>query len=81
MLPPLARVLSITDWRASGQGLAAAQYFNPAERRNGSWSCENLSARGAHRNITRKLRLTESNHAVRVQLDDVLENCILGLCT
>jgi hypothetical protein len=30
---PLGQSGSIADWQASGQGLAATQYFNPHERR------------------------------------------------
>jgi hypothetical protein len=54
----------------------AKQQNRWAKGSNGSWLCKNVSARGAHRKITRKLRLMESNHAVRAQLDDVFENCI-----
>src|SRR5207249_1875519 len=42
----------------------------------GSWLCENSSARRARRNISKKLRIMESNDAARAMFDVLLENCI-----
>src|SRR6516164_7452880 len=42
----------------------------------GSWLCENSSARRARRNISKKLRTTESNRAARTMFDTLSENCI-----
>ena len=42
----------------------------------GSWPCENSGTRRARRNISKKLRISESNHAARMRPDAVLENCI-----
>jgi hypothetical protein len=50
--------------------------FGWAEDRNGSWLCENSSARRARRNISKKLRTMESNRAPRTMFDTLLENCI-----
>ena len=44
--------------------------------RDGSWLCENSSARRARRNISKKLRTMESNRAARTMFDTLLENCI-----
>jgi hypothetical protein len=43
---------------------------------HGSWLCENSSARRAGRNISKKLRIMESNDAARAMFDTLLENCI-----
>ena len=67
---------SITDWRASSQGLAAVRDFDMAYVSSGSWLCENSSARRARRNISKKLRTMESNRAVRTMFDTLSENCI-----
>jgi hypothetical protein len=48
----------------------------PAKVRLGSWLCENSSARRARRNISKKLRVMESNDAARAMFDTLLENCI-----
>ena len=50
--------------------------FGPAYDRSGSWLCENSSARRARRNISKKLRIMESNDAARAMFDVLLENCI-----
>jgi hypothetical protein len=42
----------------------------------GSWLCENFSARGPRRNISKKLRAVESNRAARTMFDTLSENCI-----
>ena len=42
----------------------------------GSGLCENSSARRARRNISKKLRIMESNRAPRTMFDTLLENCI-----
>ena len=42
----------------------------------GSWPCENSGTRRARRNISKKLRTTESNRAARTMFDTLLENCI-----
>src|SRR5262245_1659905 len=47
-----------------------------ADVADGSWLCENSSARRARRNISKKLRTMESNRAPRTMLDTLLENCI-----
>ena len=47
-----------------------------ANVRFGSWLCENSSARRARRNISKKLRIMESNDAARAIFDTLLENCI-----
>src|SRR5262245_51604096 len=52
------------------------RYFAPANDRYGSWLCENSSARRARRNISKKLRIMESNDAARAMFDTLLENCI-----
>src|SRR5262245_10220241 len=44
--------------------------------RDGSWLCENSSARRARRNISKKLRTMESNRAARAMFDTLSENCI-----
>ena len=49
--------------------------FGPAYDRSGSWLCENSSARRARRNISKKLRIMESNDAARAMFDTFLENC------
>src|SRR6516162_289611 len=59
-----------------GKGIAALRDFDPAYARFGSWLCENSSARRARRNISKKLRTTESNRAPRTMFDTLLENCI-----
>ena len=57
-------------------GPAALRDYYPAYDRNGSWLCENSSARRARRNISKKLRTMESNRAPRTMFDTLLENCI-----
>src|SRR5215469_11315066 len=47
-----------------------------AHVRNGSWLCENSSARRARRNISQKLRIMESNRAARTMFNSLSENCI-----
>src|SRR6516165_10280543 len=42
----------------------------------GSWLCENSSARRARRNISKKLRIMESNRAARTMFNTLSENCI-----
>jgi hypothetical protein len=44
--------------------------------RCGSWLCENSSDRRARRNISKKLRTMESNHAAPTMFDTLSENCI-----
>src|SRR5260370_28854477 len=44
-----------------------------ADGRDGSWLCENSSARRARRNISKKLRTMESNRAARTMFDTLLE--------
>src|SRR6516162_2681124 len=55
---------------------AAPRDFNPAFVRFGSWLCENSSARRARRNISKKLRIMESNRAARTMFNTLSENCI-----
>jgi hypothetical protein len=50
--------------------------MNASNDRFGSWLCENSSARRAGRNISKKLRIMESNDAARAMFDTLLENCI-----
>src|SRR5438552_8070050 len=45
-------------------------------RGDGSWLCENSSARRARRNISKKLRTMESNRAACTMFDTLLANCI-----
>src|SRR5262249_2843256 len=54
----------------------ASQHLGPPDFRNGSGLCENSSARRARRNISKKLRIMESNRAPRTMFDTLLENCI-----
>src|SRR5262245_42341482 len=42
----------------------------------GSWLCENSSDRRARRNISKKLRTMESNHAAPMMFDTLSENCL-----
>ena len=49
---------------------------NPAYVGDGSWLCENSSARRARRNISKKLRIMESNRAARTMFNTLSENCI-----
>lgn len=44
------------------------------EVRSGSWLCENSGAQRAGRNISKKLRIMESNDAARAMFDSLLEN-------
>ena len=44
--------------------------------RFGSWLRENSGAHRAGRNISKKLRIIESNRAARAMCDTLLENCI-----
>src|SRR5262249_1095200 len=55
---------------------AALRNFDPAYVGSGSWPCENSGTRRARRNISKKLRISVSNHAARMRPDAVLENCI-----
>src|SRR5262249_25607195 len=64
------------DGSVAGQGRASKQKW-PAPARVGSWLCENSSARRARRNISKKLRATESTRAARTMFDTLSENCIL----
>jgi hypothetical protein len=43
------------------------------EDRLGSWLCENSSTRRTRRNISKKLRIMESNDAARAMFDTLLE--------
>src|SRR5215471_18444797 len=52
------------------------QPLSQDEVRYGSWLCENSSARRARRNISKKLRIMESNDAARAMFDTLLENYI-----
>jgi hypothetical protein len=62
--------------RQQADFIAALRDFDPAYVACGSWLCENSSARRARRNISKKLRATESNRAARTMFDTLSENCI-----
>src|SRR6266566_5275958 len=42
---------------------------------DGSWPCENSSARRTRRNISEQLHFRESNHTAYARFDALLENC------
>src|SRR5262245_37703824 len=55
---------------------AALRDFSPLNVRYGFWLCENSSARRARRNISKKLRIMESNDAARAMFGTLFENYI-----
>src|SRR5262249_9738250 len=65
-----------TEKDSTTGGSAAVRDFKRPNRRYGSWLCENSSTRRARRNISKKLRIMESNDAARAMFDTLLENCI-----
>jgi hypothetical protein len=60
----------------AGRRLLQCEIFSALYVRFGSRLCENSSARRARRNISKKLRIMESNHAARPMFGTLLENCI-----
>jgi len=65
-----------TEKDSTTGGSVAVRDFSPAFVRFGSWLCENSNARRARRNISKKLRIMESNRAARTMFDTLSENCI-----
>jgi hypothetical protein len=71
-----ALYLRAPNKRNSIQGTAALRDFELVNVADGSWLCENSSARRARRNISKKLRTMESNRTARTMFDTLPENCI-----
>jgi len=61
--------LSVNRYRSTRPRRAPNVRFGP-------WLCENSSASQPRRNISKKLRIMESNRAARAMFDTLLENCI-----
>src|SRR6516165_8118570 len=63
-------------YHIQGDACCASQQISAAHVGCGSGLCENSSARRARRNISKKLRIMESNRAPRTMFDTLFGDCI-----